>query len=390
MFDHAIPQASDFGSASTALGKLLERARAWVVPRVDRVAARYSTDAAWLEAALVQLDPTLSMKTVRARVVAVRPETPDVTSYWLRPNARFGAHRPGAHVTLRVPVDGQLLERSYSVSSGPSSDGLIAITVKRVPGGRVSNWLADRLRPGDVLELSPPQGQFLLPSPAPRKLVMISAGSGITPLMAMLRQLVSESASNEVTFMHFARSPEDVIFGAELAQVAERSPNVRVALCVERATPAWRGARGRFDLALLEREAPDFRNLDTFLCGPGAFMKQVIQTLEHAGADLNKLRFERFNAGFDASQGLSQTQVVRFLRSGCESLSNQPRTILEQAESQGIGLASGCRAGNCGTCRCTKRSGVVVDVTTGRASGEGPERIYACVSMARGTVEIEL
>jgi ferredoxin-NADP reductase len=267
---------------------------------------------------------------------------------------------------------------------------LISITVKRIAGGRVSNWLADTLAVGDVLTLSEARGQFVLPREPPRKLLMISAGSGITPLMAMLRQLVAEGAASEVAFMHFARSPRDIIFRQELARIAAERPNVRMSLSVEEPDASWDGATGRFTQMLLEQVAPDFRALDTYLCGPAPFMRAVVQTLERTAADLSKLHMERFSLDFSAADFVEHGKVVRFVRSGCESLASGPRTILEQAESVGVRAPSSCRTGSCGTCRCTKKSGVVVDVATGKRSGSGVELIYPCVSVACGVVEVDL
>jgi ferredoxin len=153
---------------------------------------------------------------------------------------------------------------------------------------------------------------------------------------------------------------------------------------------AWSGAKGRFCAELLQETAPDFRTLDTFLCGPPAFMRCVVRTLEDEAADLSKLRYERFTTEVDASLFSDQVTRLRFVRSGFESVSNQPRTILEHAESAGLTPAFGCRAGNCGTCRSRKLSGVVVDVTTGLASLPGEQFIYPCVSVARGCVEMDL
>jgi ferredoxin-NADP reductase len=360
------------------------------ISMLDRASLRFDADIPLLEAVLAKLDPTLSLHRIRARVVAIRDETADVKTFHLQPNARFASYRPGAYVNLRVVVDGQTTQRSYSLSSAPRPDGQIAITVKRVPGGKVSNWLADTLRPGHVLELSAPQGQFLLPDPPPAKLLMISAGSGITPVMSMLRQLVAADQPSEVLFLHFARTPEDIVFKQELERIAQQQPRVRIGLCVESADQRWDGPRGRFNATLLEQLAPDFRSLDTYLCGPAGFMQSVMQTLERADADLSKLRYERFNVEFDATRFLEHAQVLRFVRSGTERISNRPRTILEEAESLGVPIASGCRAGNCGTCRCRKTRGVVVDVTTGRESTPDAEFIFPCVSVARGTVEVEL
>jgi ferredoxin-NADP reductase len=219
---------------------------------------------------------------------------------------------------------------------------------------------------------------------------MLSAGSGITPVMSMLRQLLAERAATQIVFMHFARTPRDLIFHDELVRLGRGAANVQLMFCVEQPDETWSAARGRFSLALLESVAPDFRELPLYLCGPSGFMRSVMETLTQAGVDLSRLRYERFNADFDVSQFLGHGQLLRFTRSRAESVSSRPRTILEEAESLGVPVESGCRAGNCGTCRCLKRSGVVVDVITGRESSGAEEFIYPCISIARGTVEVDL
>ncbi|HEX5656334.1 MAG TPA: 2Fe-2S iron-sulfur cluster-binding protein, partial [Polyangiales bacterium] len=214
-------------------------------------------------------------------------------------------------------------------------------------------------------------------------------GSGITPVMSMLRQLVTEEEL-PITFVHFARSPRDIIFHEELKRIAEYAPHVRLVFVVEEGDSAWQGPVGRFTAELLHEVAPKFRELDTFMCGPSGFMKAVVKTLEEHGAELSKLRYERFGVDFDASAFIGHGQLVRFAKSGGESMSSTPRTILDEAERLGIPVEWGCRAGNCGTCRCKKMSGVVTDITTGLESGTGEEFIFPCVSIPRGAVEVEL
>ncbi|HMJ11950.1 MAG TPA: hybrid-cluster NAD(P)-dependent oxidoreductase [Polyangiaceae bacterium] len=359
-------------------------------PWLDRASSRVHAKVPLLEEVLARVDPTLSLHRILARVVAVREETHDVKTFVLRPNARFGTYRPGAHVRVHLTIDGRAVQRTYSLSSAPAADGTISITVKRVAGGLVSNHLADTTARGHVLELSAPDGQFTLPAVLPEKLLMISAGSGITPVMSMLRHLVATRSTAHVTFLHFARTPRDVIFAQELEDAARNMANVRVVLCVEQGEPGWSGHIGRFSQDLLAQVAPEFRNLDTYLCGPGGFMRTVMHTFEAADADLSKLRFELFNADLDVSSVLDRAHQVRFARTGVDSLSNRPLTILQQAEAQGVRVETGCRAGTCGTCRCRKTRGVVFNLATNRESHDGEEMIYPCVSVARSSVEIDL
>jgi ferredoxin-NADP reductase len=369
---------------------LWKRVRATAASGVDRVTRRLTLDAPVLEGALRRLDPTLSLRSIRARVVEVRDETHDVKTFVLRPNARFTTFQAGSFVNVKLRIDGKTVQRSYSISSAPSRDGLFSITVKRVAGGVVSNWLADNVKPGFVLPLSAPSGQFVLPAELPEELLMLSAGSGITPVMSMLRQLITDDEQRPITFVHFARSPRDIIFHKELLRIAELTPHVKLVFCVEEADASWDGPVGRFTRELLAEVAPNFRQVDTFMCGPSGFMKAVVKTLEEEGAELSRLRYERFGVDFDASAFIGHGQLVRFARSGGESMSSTPRTILAEAERLGISVEWGCRAGNCGTCRCKKMSGIVTDITTGTESGPGEEDIFPCVSIPRGVVEVEL
>jgi ferredoxin-NADP reductase len=163
----------------------------------------------------------------RRRVLAVVDETADTKTFVLRPNRNWPGFRAGQHVGVEVEIDGVRHQRRYSLSSAPSARRVIAITVKRQPGGKVSPWLHDRVRAGDVVGLEPPAGTFTLPTPLPERLLMVSAGSGITPVMAMLRDLAASPAL-DVVFVHVARRPDDAIFAAELARLASSRPGLTV------------------------------------------------------------------------------------------------------------------------------------------------------------------
>ncbi|MFM2404978.1 MAG: hypothetical protein RL223_2858 [Pseudomonadota bacterium] len=234
--------------------------------------------------------------------VAVVQETHDVRSFVLRPvEARSWRYRPGQFITLALDIDGQRIWRSYTLSSSPTRPDSVAITVKRVPGGPVSNWLHERLKPGMRLSVSGPAGEFCPPAgplqaPA-RGQLYLSAGSGITPLMSMARSWADLGTDVDLHFLHAARTPADRIFGAELDWLATRLPRWRSTLLCEQATPGWHGPVGRIDLALLRRQVPDLLDREVWCCGPAPFMAAVRALLAEAGFDPSRYHEESFSFG---------------------------------------------------------------------------------------------
>jgi ferredoxin-NADP reductase len=390
----AMERGASVDRRAPPLATLRSRLRpAWgrVVSLLDRAAAQITVDNERLDRWAQALDPMISTRVIRARVVAIIDEARDTKSFVLRPNARFSrAFRPGSFVVLRLDVDGRPVTRSYSISSADIAAGLVTITVKRVEGGLASNWLCRRLRVGDVVEMGEAQGQFVLPKKLPESVLFLSAGSGITPVMAMLRHLTASPSTRRLAFLHWARSPDDLIFRAELESLAARHANLHVGLSVEDAGEGWTGASGRFTRAQLAAAVPDWKERPIFLCGPPLFMRAVIEALEADGFDLSRLFYERFGPDIDVSKFLHGASLVRFRRSGTEAVASTPTTILDVAEARGLSPVSGCRAGVCGTCRCKKLRGVVLDVSTGRESGPGEEMIHPCVSLPKGSVDVDL
>ncbi|HEY2732600.1 MAG TPA: FAD-binding oxidoreductase, partial [Polyangiales bacterium] len=169
------PASPSTPSAARARELGASRLSRWTIPLLDRATARICANVPAFETALSWIEPTLSLRSVRARVVSIVDETSDTKTYWLRPNARFKSFRAGEFVDLQLTIGGRPVTRSYSLSSAPRADRLISITVKRVPNGLVSNWLADRVRPGHVLTLGSPRGRFVLPSVPAQTLLMLSA-----------------------------------------------------------------------------------------------------------------------------------------------------------------------------------------------------------------------
>jgi len=233
----------------------------------------------------------------RVRCVQVTDETADVRTFRFAPLAPGPfEYLPGQFMTVEVEASGEVLKRSYTIASSPTRPGLLEITVKRVPGGRVSNWLHDNLRVGDEVTVGPPAGKFSCEiGPKAEKLLFISGGSGITPVMSMSRFMHDNADPRDVVFLYSARNESDLIFKDELAFIAARSSHFRTVFTLTNAPADWRGFRGRISTALIEDAVPDFRQRSVYLCGPTPFMETVRQAL--AATDFSMANFHAESFG---------------------------------------------------------------------------------------------
>lgn len=333
-----------------------------------------------VEDLLAALHPLLSLTEVRARVQRIDSETADTKTFWLRPNALWRGARAGQFLRLRAEIDGRRVERAYSLSSTPG-DALIAVTVKRQ--GLMSTHLHERLRVGDVLTLSQAMGEFQLPEPPPRQLLMLSAGSGITPLMAMLRTLQAQRHAGSIEFVHLCRRPEELIFADELQAIARHLPGLKLHL-------HYSMTAGRFDVRSLRSLVPDLADRPTWLCGPATLMDEV-QALWAEEGFAAPLHSERFAAApRKASAALGTPVPVLAERSGRRFDSSGTGNLLEQAEAAGLSPKHGCRIGICASCQCTKRSGTVQNLQTGELCSEPDQTIRLCISAARSELTLDL
>jgi len=330
---------------------------------------------------LAQVHPTWALGRIKARVEEVREEAPGVRSFLLRPNRRWPGFAAGQHVAVSIEIDGVRHDRSYSLSSAPA-DRLLRITVKRQPGGLVSNALHDRLAAGDVVELSPPAGEFVLPPALPAKLLLLSAGSGITPVQSMLRDLRRRDPRRDVVFVHVCRTPRDAIFADELAELAAAMPGLRL---LTHAT-AERGRPGAGAIAAL---VPDFAERHTSLCGPASFMATIEAHWQAEGL-AHRLACERFTGPELRGRAAGAPVRVRATRSGRVFTTTGERPLLVEAERAGLSPKHGCRMGICRTCRCRLASGSVENLRTGEVTTEPGRLIQLCVSAARTDLELEL
>ena len=327
---------------------------------------------------LFRLHPTTSPPEIRARVVEVLTETPDARTFVLRPNRHWTGHRAGQHTTVEVEIDGVRHRRCYSISSAPS-DRHLAITVKRVAGGRVSPWLHAHVRPGHVLRLGPAAGDFVLdPAEVAAPLLLLGGGSGVTPLVSILRDLLDRGAVHDVVLVVHARRRDDVIFGRELEAIAAGHAGLR--LLVE---------LGDLDEARLARLVPDFAARTTLLCGPGGMMERVERMWAGAGATA-RLRREHFAAPPVPTPAPGAPVAVRLTGAARTVIVDGAGTLLEQLERAGERPPSGCRIGICQTCKCRKQSGVVENLRTGAISSDPDEDIQLCISRPRSELRLAL
>ncbi|MBO2456394.1 ferredoxin reductase [Actinomadura violacea] len=341
-------------------------------------AARLLTTPLLPEDYLGLLNPLWSTAEPRGRVEAVRHEAPAAATLLIRPGTAWRGHRPGQWVKVGVDIGGVRHWRTFSLSSPPRPDGRITITVKAGPDGLVSAHLVHRIRPGAIVRLGEADGDFTLPAPVPSRLLFVTAGSGITPVMAMLRHLAAAGEAPDVTLVHSDRHAGDVIFGGEL----RRMPRIRLH---ERHTSTG----GRLTPSDLAELCPDWTERDAWACGPSGMLDDLAAHWRAEGIE-DRLRVERFRPALAAGTGGGEGGRVRFTESGVETDADGNTPLLDAGERAGALLPSGCRMGICHSCVGRLRSGRVRDLRTGEVHGEEGQIVQTCVSAAAGPVDIEL
>lgn len=313
-------------------------------------------------------------------MIRVVDEAPGVKSFWLKANGRFEAFRPGQHVLLELAIDGARHGRCFSLSQAPRADGLLRLTIKRKDDGPVSN-AAHALAVGQVLRLSQAQGDFA-PRSAGSKLLLLSAGSGITPMMSHLHALAAANSKRDVVLLHSGRTDADMLFGDELRELTKRWPQLRVHLHTTH-------TRGRLDEQALTASVPDWTTRETLLCGPDGFM-QTVSTAYAAAGRSEQLQSESFNRRAAPIDPDAAEHAVSFDATGKTFSAKAGQSLLDAAEAAGLQPRFGCRRGICRTCQCRKRSGTVVNLLTGQTSGPGEELIQLCISTPQSALELAL
>ncbi|GAB4605021.1 NADPH oxidoreductase [Mycobacterium avium subsp. hominissuis] len=328
-------------------------------------------------------NPLWSARELRGRVVDVRRETEDSATLVIKPGWGFNFdYQPGQYIGIGLLIDGRWRWRSYSLTSSPATSAsarTVTITVKAMPEGFLSSHLVAGVEPGTVVRLAAPQGNFVLPDPAPASILFLTAGSGITPVMSMLRTLVRRNQIGDIVHLHSAPTEADVMFRGELAALANEHPGYRLQLRETR-------TRGRLDLSLLDREVPDWRERQTWACGPEGMLNAAERVWSAAGIG-EQLHLERFAVSKAAPAGAGG--MVTFARSGRSIDADAATSLMDAGEAAGVQMPFGCRMGICQSCVVGLVEGHVRDLRTG-AEHEPGTRVQTCVSAASGDCVLDI
>ena len=327
------------------------------------------------------LNPLWSARELRGEIIAVRRETEDTATVFIRPGWGFaGDYRPGQYVGIGLRVNGRWHWRSYSLTSVPEQDGeQISITVKATPEGFLSTHLVNGVEPGTVIRLAAPKGDFALPDPPPPALLFISAGSGITPIMGMLHSLRARQQHPDIVHVHSAPSADAVIFHDELRELEGKQDGYRLHLQLT-------DSDGHVDFAQFDTVVPDWRERSAWACGPVAMLDDVENLWKEHGLD-SELHMERFTIAATDKGGEGGT--VTFAISDKQVEIDGATTLLEAGEQVGIQMPFGCRMGICQTCVLPLDGGNVRDIRSGDEHGAG-DRIQTCISTASGDCTINI
>ncbi|HVY45923.1 MAG TPA: FAD-binding oxidoreductase [Minicystis sp.] len=391
-------------------------------PRVEAVAGaapRRAIDTTTIDP-LVDL-PVWSGQATPLHVTEIIQETHDVFTFRFQgdPLCRF-AYRPGQFCSIVLNIEGKKVVRSYSISSTPTRPYTLEVTIKRVPGGLVSNWMPDNVKVGDRIEISGPKGKFhLSPGKVPKKILFLAAGSGVTPLMSMSRWLCDVSADVDIRFFNAVRSPDDIIFEKELEMMTSRYKMFQpIHICSSRGTRSgWSGMTGRISRPMIELVAPDYRERDVYLCGPEGFSTAAKALLTEMGFDLARFHYESFgglrtatdnkhlppasSSAFGAAAKHVEVRpppaaeplefTIEFAKAAKTVKAGRKLALLDLAEANDVELDYGCRAGSCGDCKVKLLRGEVhMDVDDGldkadRAAGY----VLSCVAQPRSDCVVD-
>ncbi|WP_323690202.1 hybrid-cluster NAD(P)-dependent oxidoreductase [Rhizobium sp. AN95] len=334
--------------------------------------------------------------------ISVTPETPDVMTFLFRSeDQNWFRYLPGQFVTLELPVSKEPLYRTYTLSSSPSRPYALSVTVKAQATSIGTRWMFDNLKPGMKIRALGPLGDFSYVRHPGDKYLFISTGSGVTPMMSMVRDMSDRAPQSDIAFINCSRSPSDIVFRHELEYLARFMPKLSLGFIVENCgrTDLWSGLKGMVDKAKIALLSPDFMDRTVFCCGPEPFMAAIRSMLDASGFDMSRYHQESFSPAAPVAVGESihtvadgeALSMVGFTLSGKEVPCQPGQTVLMTARAAGVRIGAACRSGICGTCRVLKLSGEVeMNHNGGILDDEIDEGyILACCSRPLTDVKVE-
>ncbi|ADY63657.1 MULTISPECIES: hybrid-cluster NAD(P)-dependent oxidoreductase [Rhizobium/Agrobacterium group] len=334
--------------------------------------------------------------------ISVTPETPDVMTFLFRSeDQNWFRYLPGQFVTLELPVGKEPLYRTYTLSSSPSRPYALSVTVKAQATSIGTRWMFDNLKPGMKIRALGPLGDFSYVRHPGDKYLFISAGSGVTPMMSMVRDMSDRAPQSDIAFINCSRSPSDIVFRHELEYLARFMPKLSLGFIVENCgrTDLWSGLKGMVDKAKIALLSPDFMDRTVFCCGPEPFMAAIRSMLDASGFDMSRYHQESFSPAAPVAVGESihtvadgeALSMVGFTLSGKEVPCQPGQTVLMTARAAGVRIGAACESGICGTCRVLKLSGEVeMNHNGGILDDEIDEGyILACCSRPLTDVKVE-
>ena len=366
-------------SAST-----IEKIQQWV----SQSLTQQNQISAYFEPLIQMILPGWTTDATRSRVTQLRVETDDVYTLVIRPGRGWKLFSAGQHVQITAEQNGSLQTRYFSISSSPAyfeKTGLIEMSIREQKGGRVTPWLREAFAAGGICALSSAQGEFTLPD-GNQPLLMVAGGSGITPFRSMLSQMAGSGDKREVHLLFYVRDEANALFKDEFERIAAEHDNIRITFMNS-------AEKGVFSTEHLQQECPDFAERKVMICGPTPMIQLVRSVVAEQGVSADNIMFEYFGAApIELDRGDAKDAYVNFEKGGVAAMSSadQPVSLLELAEQNGLRPVAGCRVGVCHQCKCTKKSGVVFNTLTGKYSDTGREDIQLCVSVAVDDVVLDV
>jgi ferredoxin-NADP reductase len=342
---------------------------------------------AWINFGLSHLSKTWSVNRIKAKLVRIQEESPDVKSFYLEPNGLWKGFLPGQHVNVSLKINGRFQTRTFSFSSHPK-EKLLRITIKKIPGGLVTNHIHTHSKRGDIWELGEATGNFVISENLENeKILFISGGSGITPILSQLKELSRQNSNSQITLLYFSKTEKDILFKNELNLLTHTLKNFKVVhFLSEEENPKYNF--GIFEESILNYHVPDFKEHSTFFCGPEP-LKRIVFSIYNRENLETKILSENFGLFNQKEEDVAELQKVKLLfRAREEEVGSQ--NILDSLLDKGVSLQHGCKAGICNTCACMKAKGRVKNLITGKISDDSREKIKLCVSVAMTEIHLEV